>query len=161
MFSRKRIEDYLKKIEKRFFIAPRQKFSFSENWFQEIPLEAGIYGIFNQNKLIYIGETGSLRGRMRDLGRTVNHQFRRSVGKNMFSRVKGFEEASSRKKFPLNIEKKLNKWMEQKLEIAVLPILFGRKEIEEYICKEYKPKCNTRVKRECRKINENHRNLSL
>lgn len=147
MFSKIKIESYLRRIENQLFRVPRQRVKFSEKWFQEISSDSGIYGIFQRKKLIYIGETGSLRNRMRDLGRTVNHQFRRSLGKDKFANLRGFKVATSKRKFPPKFEVKLNTWIEGNLKIAIVPLSLGRKEFEEYICKNHKPRFNRKGQR--------------
>ena len=60
------------------------------------PKEPGVYCIFRAGKPIYVGESGDLSARMKDLFRTVNHSFRRSLGTHLYAQRPIFVEASSR-----------------------------------------------------------------
>jgi hypothetical protein len=138
----------IRNIEKRIFLkSNRIRYKASKEWLKEIPSEAGIYAFFKNDTIIYIGETGSLRGRMRDSTRTVNHTLRRTIGKRKYKNVKGYQEATSHKKFPDHIERQINKYMSS-LNIVIIPVSFGRSEIEEYIVDRYRPIYNNKFKRE-------------
>ena len=139
-------KQYLSKLKKELFNKDKIKYQLKRDW-GIIPLEAGVYTVFEKDELCYVGETGSLRGRQKDLTRTVNHTLRRSIGNLKFAETKGFKKATSRKKFPENIEKKLNNWMMDNIKISFMPIKLGRKELEEIICEEEKPKYNKKGRR--------------
>ncbi|MBF0252648.1 MAG: hypothetical protein HQL29_02430 [Candidatus Omnitrophica bacterium] len=68
---------------------------------------------------------------MKDLRRTLNHTLRRSIGKEKFG-----EKATSTKKFSNQNEMSLNEFFEKEISVAWSIVDFGRKEIEEYICKQ-------------------------
>ena len=70
---------------------------------------------------------------MKDLRRTLNHSYRRSLGFKLF-KVK----ATSRQKFSDEIEHKLNEYFEQTITVSFLPVLFGRLEMEELLVNKYK-----------------------
>jgi excinuclease UvrABC nuclease subunit len=138
----------IRKIEKRIFMkSNRIKYTPSTEWFKEIPSEAGVYAFFKNDKIIYIGETGSLRSRIKDSTRTVNHTLRRTIGKRRYKNIKGYLEATSYKRFPDHIETKINKYMNS-IYIVFIPVSFGRSEIEEYIVDRYRPIYNNKSKRE-------------
>jgi hypothetical protein len=113
----------------------------------ECPNSPGIYCIFKGEHLWYVGESGNLSARIRDLFRTVNHSFRRALGAYLYAQEHGFIKASSKSKFPPEIEKKLTEYMESDLKFVVVPITLGRKEVEEFICKKYEPDFNVRGRR--------------
>lgn len=116
---------------------------------QEFPNKAGVYSVFEQCELIYIGESGNLKKRLRDLRNTKNHSLRRKLGEKLYSQLKSYFPASSKESFPDTIEDKLTNYMEQNLFILALPTNACRKEIEEQAVKKYKKKLlNTRGKRE-------------
>lgn len=125
----------------------RMKFSQYNSWINDVSEEAGIYVFFNSSDLVYVGQSGLLKGRMRDVRRTVNHTLRRAIGRELFYHEKGFEKATSKNKFPDHIEVMVDEYM-QKLDIRILPVPFGRAEIEEYIVDKYSPLFNTKRKRE-------------
>ncbi len=124
----------------------RKQFDGSTKWANQIAPDAGIYVFFRKDKVVYVGESGSLKARMGDVRRTVNHTLRRNIGDKLFSRIKGYAKATSKRKFPESIEKKVNEYMET-LHVVVVPVPFGRTEIEEYLVEKHKPKFNTKTKR--------------
>lgn len=148
MFSGGKIKEYFKKTKSTLFLKRNRK-DLGMVWDDKdyLPVGAGIYAIFEKGTCVYIGETGSLRGRIRDLSRTFNHQFRRTLGKARYSKTLGFQPATSKKKFSPDIERKLTDYMSKSCEISFLEMKLGRKEFEEYICRENKPRFNQKVKR--------------
>lgn len=102
--------------------------------------------LFDGNEIVYVGETGKISGRMRDMCDTRHHTVRRSIGSSLFPHVEGYEKASSKKKHPDHIEAMITKKM-LGLEICAFPVKFGRKELEEYILEKYDPKFNNKKKR--------------
>jgi hypothetical protein len=69
-------------------------------WASQFPTKAGVYAVFDGKRLIYVGETGSLRGRMKDLRDTRNHTLRRQIGAAKFSDRNGYQPATSKRKSP-------------------------------------------------------------
>ena len=124
----------------------REMFQLNTQWKKSVSDQSGVYAFFDNDKIIYIGETGSLKGRMSDVRRTVNHTLRRAIGNKLFSNIKGFNKATSKKKFPEHIEILINEYM-VKLHVAIIPIPFGRAETEEYLIEKYNPVFNTKTKR--------------
>ncbi|MGH2568656.1 MAG: GIY-YIG nuclease family protein [Bacteroidota bacterium] len=118
-----------------------------KEWLKQFPTNPAVYCIFEGDDIIYAGETGSLKGRMRDLFDTRNHTLRRQLGNTKFRKHPSYQAASSSVKFPDDIEKLLTKFMLKHLKIKALPVLLGRKEIEEHLIDEKKPKYNTKGRR--------------
>lgn len=114
-----------------------------KNGFSKVP---GVYVFFNSGALVYAGETGSIQGRMNDMRNSQHHTLRRNVGSREFCDVPGFEKASSFRKFPAHIEKMVIEFLSG-MEVKVLPISFGRKEIEEHLIEKYKPIYNQKTRR--------------
>lgn len=121
----------------------RIAFDFSKDWKNNVSTKAGVYVFFEENKIVYIGEIKSLRSRMGDIKRTVNHTLRRKIGEILFNKIEGFIKASSKRKFPEHIEKLINEYM-CKLKVVILPIQFGRCEVEEYLINKYEPIFNSK-----------------
>jgi len=141
------VEKIIKEYEETIFCRSNRKpFDISTKWAKHITEKASIYAFFEKGKIVYVGESRSLKARMRDVRRTVNHTLRRNIGVKLFSHIKGYEKATSKQKFPEHIEQKVNEYMET-LHVVVVPILFGRTEIEEYLVYKHKPKFNTKTKR--------------
>ena len=133
--------------EKLFDKTNRRIFVLDRKWTKSVSSESGVYAFFNKDeKILYVGETGSLRGRMSDVRRTQNHSFRRAIGNKLYSDKDGFIKATSKKKFSTEIETDLDKYMAG-LYVNIIPLPFGRKEVEEYFIDKYDPEFNTKKKR--------------
>jgi hypothetical protein len=132
------------------FVAPRGiEYQQNRAWRNQFPAHPGVYGIYRiPNQLIYVGESGNLRGRMGDLFDTRHHVLRRSLGQQLFSNQPGFEMATARRQFPMQMELDLNELMQNEIQVHIFVSLFGRKELEERLIQEYRPVFNQRGQRE-------------
>lgn len=108
------------------------------------PNNSGVYCLFENEILIYVGETGCLRARMKDIFHTMNHSFRRSLGKHKYAHIPEISEVCSKKNFPFDIELELTKYMESSIRVTHEAVAIGRKEIEEEIFEIHKPIYNIR-----------------
>jgi hypothetical protein len=103
----------------------RIKFSFDKKWTDNFPKQAGIYAIYHHDCLVYIGETANLKERMKEVKRTLNHSFRRKLGKHLNSNaviVNG--------KFGDKIESNLDFEFDNHISFTYKVVNFGRLEIE-------------------------------
>ena len=144
------IERYLLDLKLNLFKEDNwQEIVLTRQWTSSIPSKAGVYALKEETELVYIGETGNLRGRMTDLLDSRHHTVRRSIGKKLFSHHEGFIQATTKNKFPDHIEILVNEHICNNLRIAFLPVSLGRKELEEFIEKNIKEdiKLNKRGKR--------------
>jgi hypothetical protein len=133
------VEKYLEQLQSEILAESNWKpVLLTKEWITQAPNQAGVYvlRLLREKYVIYVGETGDLRGRMSDLTKTLNHSCRRSLGKYHFSTRDGFVAATSKKKFPKDIEQLLDDYMKRELEVACLPVRLGRKELEEKIEKD-------------------------
>ena len=110
-----------------------RRITLSRAWTAEVPNEAGVYPIKEGDKLVYVGETGNLRGRMNDLLDSRHHTLRRTIGHKLFADLEGYLPATTKKKFPSHIEVKVNEHIHNNLSSAFLKVALGRKELEELI----------------------------
>lgn len=117
------------------------------DWVKGFPTKPGIYVAFEDGNLVYVGETGNIRGRMRDLQDSRHHSLRRNIGRHNFSSELGYEDANTKKKFPKQIEKKVDHWLRERIKISVLPTKLGCKELEEKLIEKYNPKYNKKGQR--------------
>lgn len=133
-------ETLLKILEARLLAKNNwKKIILDRKWINKnISKNAGVYVLKEKKNLVYVGETGSLRGRMLDLIDSRHHCVRRTIGMKYFSKRKGFRKADSKNKFPQKIEKLVDSYIITKLSIAILEVPFGRKELEEYVQKTIK-----------------------
>lgn len=101
--------------------APRRALFEGENWASDVPPAAGVYALWNLSSgdMIYVGETASLRHRMRDLGRRVNHTCRRKL-----AAVHNLTNAT---------EAELSAALGAHYVMSFLPVALGRTELEEYL----------------------------
>jgi len=137
----------LRELERKLLLkSNRCKVELSLEWVRNMPDASGVYAFMDKDKIVYVGETGHLQGRMSDVRSTRNHTLRRSVGERKFSKMKGYKKASSRDRYPDHIELKLNQYL-KRLYVSVLPVSLGRTEFEEYLVDKYEPIFNKKTKR--------------
>lgn len=125
------IREYLLNIENR------KSMLLTREWARSFPKNAGVYCIFEDDILKYVGETGSIRGRMADLLNTKNHNFRRLLGGEKYSNHTGYEKANSYKSFIPEIELGLHNWITNHCKVSYLTIHIGRKEFEDWLQEEH------------------------
>lgn len=88
-------------------------------WAQDIPREAGVYTVWEGDKPIYVGESSSLRARMSDIGRPLNHTFARKTCKTFLISESSLEELAAA--------------MRARYLLSFILVPFGRAEVEEYL----------------------------
>lgn len=125
---------YLQSLSDKLLDAPLHKIIKANGWASDFPTKAGVYIIRKKGKVIYVGETGSIKGRMKDLTRTVNHTARRTIGTEKFANHAEYTVPTTSKKFCETLEDELNKYFAKHLTISFLVVELGRKELEEMIC---------------------------
>lgn len=119
---------FVDSFEKELLQAVKVKFSFKRNWSSNFPDKAGIYAIFDKDKLVYIGETANLKERMKEVKRTYNHSFRKKLGRFLVENAK-----ITKGKFEEALELKLNDYYLENLEFSFNKLNFGRLEVESYL----------------------------
>lgn len=125
---------YLEQLRNRLFSKENhRKIALTKEWLSGVPPMPGVYVVFSGADTVYVGETGNLRKRMRDLCDSRHHTLRRSIGHKFYSDVKGYCQASTKEKFPDHIETLINTHICRKYTISFLPVSLGRKELEEFI----------------------------
>lgn len=142
------IEEYLLKLEHNLLIeSKREIIELTREWAANFPDSAAVYLFRENGEVCYVGETGSLRGRMNDILNTKNHTARRNLGNTHFSYLPTYEKASSSKSFADDIEEMLNDWIKKRLTLSFIKVDLGRKELEERIFSKLQPKYNKKGKR--------------
>ena len=126
---------------------PRTPFLLTREWARRFPRDSGVYAVFDDDRLIYLGETGCIALRMADFLRSQNHVLRRSIGNTMFQDEPGFRKATSSRRFPEPIEERLVKYIETHLSVTAVIVYFGRTEIEEHLAAKYRPRYNSKGRR--------------
>ncbi|SNR50942.1 hypothetical protein SAMN06265371_104136 [Lutibacter agarilyticus] len=113
----------------------RISFTYETNWNKEnFPKAPGVYAAFENDDLIYIGQTAELKSRMSDIRRTYNHTLRKKLGK------KEFDGELIKNKFSDEIEEKLTNYMVENISFSFQEISFGRLEVESQLVKKYDQK---------------------
>nr|WP_319570417.1 hypothetical protein [uncultured Draconibacterium sp.] len=103
------IEEYLLKLEHKLLIeSEKHSIKLTREWAKSFPIESAVYLFREKNEICYVGETGSLRGRMTDILNTKNHTIRRNLGHFHYSDLPNYKKASSKVSFPEEIERMLN-----------------------------------------------------
>lgn len=132
--TEKEIVEIVSTIETDLLSKPKLDFSTDSKWKEHFPKESGVYAVFENSKLIYIGETSELRARMGDLRRTYNHTLRNKLG---VLRLKSEREGN---KFSDEVENKLDAYMEKNISITFHALSFGRIEVESRLVQKHKNK---------------------
>ena len=138
---------YLYRLEAKLLKESKVRVSLSHSWANSFPAKPGVYIAYKGKVIVYVGETGNVRGRMRDLLDSRHHTLRRHIGKSNFSNLKGYRDATSKNKFPSHIENKVNLWIKKNILIAAVIIRLGRKELEERMVKKFVPSYNKKGER--------------
>ncbi len=113
------VQQSLQDYEVAIIAATRRVVAEGQKWASDVPQDAGVYVLWKDAAPIYVGETSSLRSRMRDLTRIENHTFARLT-------CKQFSIEPTDKAGLIGVLSKT-----YKLSFILVP--FGRKEVEEYL----------------------------
>lgn len=141
-------KQYLRELATLLEGKGRLKFQHIRQWakMHQIPRSEGVYAVFKDNTLCYVGETACLRKRMNDMYDSRNHTIRRTIAQKEFSENVGYIKPTSHNKADEQTEHLINEFME-KLEIVYLEVKLGRTELEEWIMQNHNPIYNVKRKR--------------
>lgn len=111
----------LERLEAKLLSATPRRLFDAPDWARDVPAAPGVYALWDTHTrtVAYVGETASLRHRMHDLGRSVNHTCRRKIAGELG--LIGVPESE------------LSLAMGKRYLISTLPVDFGRAELEEYL----------------------------
>jgi hypothetical protein len=127
-YSKSDILSFVDDFEKELFQADKTKFSFDRNWSSNFPNKAGIYAIFDNEKLVYVGETANIKERMKEVKRTYNHSFRKKLGRFLIE-----DAIITKGKFEEILELRLNVYYLERISFAYKELNFGRLEVESHL----------------------------
>lgn len=130
MDEKKYIEDLASELFKKEL---RKKIAFTKEWLALIPAKAGVYIFTSGDEIVYVGETGNLRKRMKDLFDSRHHTLRRTIGQKFYADTDGYYPATVKVKFPDTVEEKVNTHLSSQYKISFMEVPLGRKELEEHI----------------------------
>lgn len=150
--TQNQIEEYLTGLEKKLLNSERIVLEFSRKWASAFPADAAVYIFRRGNEVVYVGETGSLKGRMLDILNTKNHTLRRNFGNHHFCDHPLYEKPSSKKSFCTELELLLNQNMIKELSVSYLVTDLGRKELEERLFDKNKPQYALKGKRGSKRL---------
>jgi hypothetical protein len=125
------VNDYLDKLLKELLSSARYNIGLTRTWASQFPNTPGVYILRAGDTIIYAGETGSIRGRMKDLTDTRNHTLKRSIGVKLYSSRPDFTKPSSKRRFCDAIEAELDACISSGLTLSFIPVDLGRKQLEE------------------------------
>lgn len=146
------IEEYLGELEDELLTqSARIPVVLSNEWVGQFGEAAAVYALWEDDTIVFVGETGSLKGRMKDMLNTENHTARRNLGKAHFSAHPNFENASSSKSFPEDIEYLLNELITKHLKLSFVFVELGRTELKERVFAKLEPKYSLKGKRGTKK----------
>lgn len=124
METRKEVDAFVDEFEKILLNTDKIAFNFDKKWSSNFPNKPGIYAIFDQGELVYIGETADLKERMKDVKRTYNHSFRKKLGRHLY------DAQIVKNKYSDQVEADLNEYFELNLTFTFRVLIFGRLEVE-------------------------------
>jgi excinuclease UvrABC nuclease subunit len=127
-YTKSEIENHVKEFEREMLHAQKIQFTFDRKWSSNFPAQAGIYMIFDKEKLVYIGETANLKDRMKEVKRTYNHSFRRKLGKFLINGA-----IITKGKFKEELENTLNQYYLDNIQFAYKELNWGRLEMESHL----------------------------
>jgi len=136
--------EYLNKLLNELLNSERHKLQLTRSWAAQFPNKPGVDVFRLGDRIVYVGETGSIRGRMRDLIDTRNHTIRRSIGMKLYSTRDDYTKPSSSKRFCDEIEAELNSFISSMLTLSFISVELGRKELEERIFSLHAPEYNNK-----------------
>ncbi len=146
--TEKQIKDYLIKLENELLNKSEKKqIELSRDWANSFPNQSAVYLFREDEEICYVGETGSIKGRMNDILNTKNHTLRRNLGNYHFSELPNYEKPSSKKGFCGELETLLNEKIISNLTVSYILINLGRKELEERLYDKFSPKYSIKGKR--------------
>jgi hypothetical protein len=113
-------------LEQALCDAPRRVLLGSPHWKDDVPGLGGVYAIWSKkdSRPVYVGETCHLNHRCIDLGKTVNHTFRRKMAIAYEMRECSDEELTTK--------------LSKDFLYSFIPVELGRKELEEYLTVKWK-----------------------
>ena len=123
VFTEESIIEHCQKIKLQLLTNPKHKFNRTDKWCNSLDSLPGIYGIFMDGELKYIGETANFKARMREVHRTYNHSFRKKLGRSLNATL-------VKNRYDIEIEKQLDVIFEKSISVSFVHINYGRLEIE-------------------------------
>lgn len=123
------------------------QFVLTRIWASQFPNKPGVYIFRLGDTIIYAGETGSLRGRMKGMIDTRNHVVRRTLGTKLYAGRPTYTKPSARQKFWDDLEIELNNYIISNLTLSFIPVELGRKELEEKLFTLHNPEHNNKGQR--------------
>jgi hypothetical protein len=135
---------YIVEFSPRFPLGPKLMY----------PTGPGVCVLFEGDDPIYVCATENVAGRVRSLLKTPSSPLRKALGEELYNGVLGGFNADSNKVFSKEIESQLDFFMSQRVLVAVHPLGIGRKEVEEFVVRQYRPFYNPGVKNGKRPVRE-------
>lgn len=132
-------QDFDKQVQTaRLQLLSNQKYKFNklEKWCNSLEVLPGIYGIFIEDELKYIGETANFKARMQELHRTYNHSFRKKLGQSLNAML-------IKNTYHPDIEKQLDDIFEKSVSVSFVHVNYGRLEIETELVSNLKTPFNS------------------
>ncbi|MBX9886543.1 MAG: hypothetical protein K2Y30_01250 [Flavobacteriaceae bacterium] len=129
-FTENEINNYYEEVKEQLLSNEKYKFDKINNWCNSLNTASGVYAIFIDADLKYIGETGNFKARMREVHRTYNHSFRKKLGYQLNGTI-------IKNTFDHAVEEELNVIFNNNVSVAFVPIPFGRLEIETKLVTEF------------------------
>jgi predicted GIY-YIG superfamily endonuclease len=125
--------------------ASRTPFEFTADFRKALPTKGGVYVVFHERDVIYVGETTSLRHRLGvHMRNPENHVLALKLARLLYDKANGNGSAGSTRKFKESHKAATREWIRQNLSVSYVHLPIGRKELEERLVGKYDPEFNKR-----------------
>ncbi|MFC7300294.1 GIY-YIG nuclease family protein [Cognatiluteimonas weifangensis] len=126
-------------------LSRRVPMTFAREFRINLPIEGGVYVFFFQSSVFYVGETTSIRQRIgMHMRNPENHVLALKIARHLYDRSHGLGAAGSQKKFSEQHKESTRQWIQEHLHVCYVPMLLGRKELEERLVCQLNPEFNKR-----------------
>ncbi|GEM_PF-3335678 len=116
--------------------ANRHDIGFGRVWARQVlprVKKNGVYLVFEDQKLAYVGESADIQERLAELGSIHNHPLPRHIVERHYRGLWRRRRTMDPGKFRTAVRTKAHAWMQKHMKVAYLELPLGRAELEDYI----------------------------
>jgi len=145
-FKAEEVVAYFKALEAELLDPNRRTaFGFAAEFRESVPEAGGVYVFFHQGRVVYVGETTSLRQRLAvHMRNPENHVLALKIARLLYDKLNGSGSAGSARKFLESHKEATRQWAASNLHVAFADMAIGRKELEERLVAHHAPLFNAR-----------------
>ncbi|MEM9560232.1 MAG: hypothetical protein AAF995_07985 [Planctomycetota bacterium] len=140
------MQAYFSACESDLLAAENQmQIRFGAQFAVTIPRSGGAYLFHFQDRVLYAGETTSLRQRLAvHMRNPENHVLILKIARQLYDWEHGHGASGNRRRFDEAHKERSRQWVEQHLSVSFRQMRIGRKELEEFLVERHQPEFNKR-----------------